>query len=403
MSQVTKYEIPGAPLSPANLASSLASLFGAAASFNREATAPSNPFEGMAWWDTSAAPVETFKRYTAAAGWVSFFSVNIVTGAVSFFVPDGMIAAAMLASGAVTADKIAANAIALSKLNAAVYASQAEAEGGTENTKLVTPLRVAQAIAALAQTQGVFGQCSLSKSGSNILLSPCNGNLLTIDGQARAIPSSGVALAPTGLTVGTNYYIYASWSGSAIALEASTTAHSLSSSSGLRVKSDDATRTLVGMVRPVAGPAFADTITQRFVLSWFNQRNKTGLGAFTSEKSVTSTSYVEVASEIRVEFLAWADETVRVDIRSAVKNTNSTGRVFTTIGIDNATPRDAVVMYEGGGYANGYYFPMTTCIEIGLSEGYHYATLLGRVGSGTGYWWYQDSTDRTTLGVTVKG
>jgi hypothetical protein len=54
-----------------------------------------------------------------------------------------------------------------------------------------------------------FGQCVLAKSGANLVLSPKNGNLLTVNGQACAVPDAGVSLAATGLTVGTLYYIYA--------------------------------------------------------------------------------------------------------------------------------------------------------------------------------------------------
>lgn len=82
MSQVTNYTIPGSPLTMSGLASSLEDLFAAAASCNRGATAPSNPFEGMLWWDSTTNP-EILKRYTAVGGWVSIVSVDITTGAMT--------------------------------------------------------------------------------------------------------------------------------------------------------------------------------------------------------------------------------------------------------------------------------------------------------------------------------
>lgn len=85
MSQVTNYTIPGSPLNMMQLAASLNAMFAASVSANRGASAPANPFEGMLWWDTSADPVETLKRYTVAAGWVSLADVNISTGTVSFY------------------------------------------------------------------------------------------------------------------------------------------------------------------------------------------------------------------------------------------------------------------------------------------------------------------------------
>lgn len=85
MSQVTEYKIPGSPLTMPALASLLDAMFAAVASANRGGAAPSNPFEGMLWWDTSGDPTEVLKRYTAAAGWVNLASVNITTGDVNFY------------------------------------------------------------------------------------------------------------------------------------------------------------------------------------------------------------------------------------------------------------------------------------------------------------------------------
>lgn len=85
MSQVTNYTIPGSPLNMMQLAVSLNAMFAASVSANRGASAPANPFEGMLWWDTSADPVETLKRYTVVAGWVSLADVDITTGTVSFY------------------------------------------------------------------------------------------------------------------------------------------------------------------------------------------------------------------------------------------------------------------------------------------------------------------------------
>jgi len=85
MSQVTNYTIPGSPLNMMQLAASLNAMFAASVSANRGASAPANPFEGMLWWDTSADPVETLKRYTVVAGWVNLADVDISTGTVSFY------------------------------------------------------------------------------------------------------------------------------------------------------------------------------------------------------------------------------------------------------------------------------------------------------------------------------
>jgi hypothetical protein len=115
--------------------------------------------------------------------------------------------------------------------------------------------------AVLAAFQGAQGQCRLTKSGANIALSPVRGNLLTVNGVNVTVPSGGVTLAPSGLTPGTSYYIYATASGGVVnALVASTTAHATDATTGVEVMSGDSTKTLVGQVRPIAGPAFADSL-----------------------------------------------------------------------------------------------------------------------------------------------
>ena len=90
MSQVTNYTTPGTPLTMAALKVFLDNCYAASASANRGATAPSNPFEGMHWWDTSGDPTEILKRYTATGGWVSLLSVNITTGAVALAALTGV-------------------------------------------------------------------------------------------------------------------------------------------------------------------------------------------------------------------------------------------------------------------------------------------------------------------------
>lgn len=83
MSQVTDYDIPASPLTMTGLKTALEAIFDALGDDNRGATAPSNPFEGMTWQDTSATPTELIKKYTVAAGWVTLFSINITTGVVT--------------------------------------------------------------------------------------------------------------------------------------------------------------------------------------------------------------------------------------------------------------------------------------------------------------------------------
>ncbi|MBR7551793.1 hypothetical protein KC220_24955, partial [Mycobacterium tuberculosis] len=70
------------------------------------------------------------------------------------------------------------------------------------------------------------GQCRLSYvSGTQLKLSPYNGNNLIINGVPQQIPSAGVTLANTGLAASTKYYVYAYMNAGTMTLEAVTTAH----------------------------------------------------------------------------------------------------------------------------------------------------------------------------------
>ena len=76
--------------------------------------------------------------------------------------------------------------------------------------------------AAARSTLGIgnpaHGQCRLTKSGSNVVLMPQDGNNILVNGVQYAIPSGGVSLAPTGAVAATVYNIYCYWDGTALQL-----------------------------------------------------------------------------------------------------------------------------------------------------------------------------------------
>jgi hypothetical protein len=236
-----------------------------------------------------------------------------------------------------------------------------------------------------------YGQCVLAKSGSNLVLTPKNGNLLTINGLACTVPDAGVSLAPGVLVAGTLYYIYAvATAGAVSSLEASTTAYAVSTTAGNKgvvIKSGDDTRTLVGMARPITGPAWSDLINQRFVRSWFNDPGVSVTASLTADRTVTSVAltYAEIHSEMRVEALSWAGETWDLALGGSVSNTNTGQSVFTAVGFDGVTaesPASTQVMANGNAYQSVGF----RVAKAGLSEGYHYGTGLGAVTANTGQW-----------------
>jgi len=226
-----------------------------------------------------------------------------------------------------------------------------------------------------------FGQCQLQYVGTtSIKLVPYNGNYLTINGKHYKVPSAGVSLANTGLTAATLYYIYAYMSSGTMTLEASATGYATDSSTGVTIKSGDATRTLVGMVYMDSGTpgTFADSATKRWVRSKLNDRGVIGESQFSTARSYNSGSWGEINSEIRVNFISWSGERIRIEHSGNVATGPAQGVVSFAIGIDStSSPQDGLVTWTkepvGGAITHSAVVLWT---GTGLSEGNHYATLL---------------------------
>ncbi|QAZ46754.1 hypothetical protein [Mesorhizobium sp. Pch-S] len=221
------------------------------------------------------------------------------------------------------------------------------------------------------------GQCTLALSGGNLVLTPLGGNYLYVNGMLCTVPSGGVSLAATGLTPSTLYYIYATQSGGVVnALVASTTGH-VTGLNGVEVMSGDATRTLVGMARPVTGPAWVDSLGQRFVRSWFNRpKSKRGAATYSADRSTTSATFVELNTEIRNEFLIWADEAVTT-MFSGWGRTSGVGSGILVIGLDGSS-----TITGRTGTALSTSAPLSCSGIRDLSEGYHYASIFAEISAG---------------------
>lgn len=250
----------------------------------------------------------------------------------------------------------------------------------------------------------LHGKCRLTKSGLNLLLSPQDGNTLVINSVIEQIPDAGVTLAPTGLLANTSYYVYAFMAAGVMTLEASTTAPATQAGTGVRIKTGDATRTLVGWARVGAVAAtFTDTAAQRFVLSYFNRRLLAGLNAFAADRSTASTIFVELSAVERDEFGTWADEAVQVAISGYLTNSSIIAENRTAVGIDSATPID--IRTSSGNAATSHHATATASGAVsGLAEGYHYATILGAVNGGTATWKGGATPgERCAIHVQVRG
>ena len=240
------------------------------------------------------------------------------------------------------------------------------------------------------------GVSRLTKSGADLLLIPLNGNALPIDGTNETVPSAGVTLSAVGLAIDTDHLIYAFMSAGVMTLEASTTGHAVDAATGVEIKTGDSTRTLVGMARPITGPAWVDTPAQRFVLSWFNRRTVVARVNDTTARTTTSTTLVEISTTYRAEFLTWADEMPLVQITGVISNTTGLQWTGYKAAIDTTIISGLALGSRSG---DGAPFNPVAAVAspTSIAEGYHFSTLQGMVSAGTG------SYDEIFNNTSIKG
>lgn len=250
------------------------------------------------------------------------------------------------------------------------------------------------------------GRCRLTFSTPNLLLSPYNGNevVVKISGvwTSRTIGSAGITLAPTSNLADTTYYIYLFDSSGTLTLEFSTTAPATDADRGYQIQTGDASRLLVGMARSGSSAAtwLGETLT---TLSWFNQRQLTTISAKTTDTSIVSTTFAEISTDYRTDFLTWGSLAVDVRAHGFVSNDTINASCISSLGIDDATDEDVYSRGQSG--AANLNLPLALNLTLtSLSEGFHDARLLGRVTAGSGTWHGAASgTERTTVQVTVWG
>jgi hypothetical protein len=225
-------------------------------------------------------------------------------------------------------------------------------------------------------------ECRLTRQdATHLKLIPYNGNMIKIAGNMYPVPSAGVSIANGTFSASTFYYIYAFQSAGVVTLENSTTTHATDTTAGnvgVEIKSGDNTRTLVGCAITDGSSNFFDTDTQRWTLSWFNRQPKRLRNNFTAARSTVSTTFVEINTEIRVNFLAWADDLPSFVATGQVSG-STTNITAAAISIDGVAPSATV---NGTG---PQIVPFSTHWAQAVTEGAnHYATVFGGTTSGTG-------------------
>lgn len=230
------------------------------------------------------------------------------------------------------------------------------------------------------------GQVRLDYDNGNLSLMPYDGNKIIIGNNYETVPITGINLSNSSLSTDTVYYIYIYKNGSNLQLEANTTNSSLSSN-GVRIKSGDSSRTLVGMARTDSNGAWVDQKKKRFVISYFNRKPIYMSTSYTNGLSTTKSNFPleELSTNMRLEFLTWGDEIVDLTFVGA-GTANANRHVYLGVLIDGT--------FIEGGYSAlwvnnvNLFTPVTWNMPYQLSEGYHYSTPGGIIagGGGTASW-----------------
>ena len=243
--------------------------------------------------------------------------------------------------------------------------------------------------------------CGVLSLSTNISFNfkPKNGDLIKIAGQLYQIPSGGITgttitsmfkegVAAQALSASTFYYLYCFNNGGVLTADASTTGYIIDTTVGnvgVAIKAGFTTRTLIGAIYVDASGHLNDADASRTLISWFNRQPKRLQNAFTATRSTTSTSLVEVNSEIRCNFIIWADDALKIAFNGYAANATANDAVLSAIGIDGTTiGATTISLFTTAGFGQ----PIAVSeVRTGISEGaIHYATAIGAVSAGTGNW-----------------
>lgn len=400
---------------------------------NSNATAPTTTFAYMWWFDTATATLK--QRNSGNTGWVSLWKLSTSGWQVLLTKGSDVASAATLTlgsdgnyfdiTGTTTITAIASIAVGMvvklhfdGALTLTHDATDLILPGGA-NINVVagdefefveyasgdwrcTGYTLANG-GSISRGGSPVGQCRLAKNGANIELTPFDGNeMLDGAGNVLIVPAS-TTLAATGLTIDTDHFIYAyASSGSTVnTLEASTTGYT--TTNGIKHKTGNTERVLVGMARPITGPVWVDSATQRFVLSYFNRQAITAKNAYTASRSTTSTTWAQVNSEIQIEFLTWGD--IDALLFGQCVNASTGLQIGNGIALDGTTtPTTLTGRVQAPAAARGHGF--TARLSDPVSEGYHFLAHVAVVDGGTASWVFNtyDSQSATTyLTAIVEG
>jgi len=282
---------------------------------------------------------------------------------------------------------------------APTLATQSEAEGGTENTKYMSPLRTKQGLSALqSQTSPVVPNSGIFYANSNILLgfTPQNGNKIKINGTLFDIPVAGIvglantnvyvsSIAGQNLAANTTYIVTAFNNAGVVtanynAVNVGTT-HRPSETvgnEGVEVLFDGIEfpgYTVIGIVRTNASAQFVDNQAQRLVRSWFN-RSATPMQTWLSAtQNTVSNTYDVISTGLKLEWVNFKFETVSFQFNGPFSAVAAAAEIHVSIGLDGSLSPQNTWGYNKPA-AGALAVPISISLMITSAIGYHSASPL---------------------------
>jgi len=214
---------------------------------------------------------------------------------------------------------------------------------------------------------------------------PFDGNYICFpSGDSIAIGASGISTtynsavvngtAAQTLAASTLHYAYVYNNAGTLVIDWSTTGPAWDATTGIRIKTSDATRVLVGMAYANGSSQFDDAATKRNVASWRNRRPRNMRGVFTTDRTTTATSLTEINSEIRTEFVCWGDA-VHVSAVASTRVNDGDRYRYIAAAVDTTT---LVTSHANSPEANER-ITLTSSDVANVAAGYHYLTVYGAV------------------------
>lgn len=229
-------------------------------------------------------------------------------------------------------------------------------------------------------------------SPSNIIYyAPYNGQQIKIAGKIYTFSSSMQSASNNSyvngvpgqtLAAANTYYVYAFWNpgGSSVLMDFSMTGYVLDTTAGnegVAVKSNDNTRSLIGIVRMTATGLFADSPDNRLVRSWFNRRSVMLSNATAINHQVTTLGTNINLINANFAYVSFADDSFMIAWGAQVQSVGGASTAYAMISIDGTVVGVGPSAYMAVA-GSAVVVPNLYSFDA-LSEGYHVVQGVGQV------------------------